>query len=162
MEITPEGYIERLIEISSKKDGCLKEILHLTRTQSELINEDGLDGLQKLIDDKQRMIEEINKADEDFNVYLTRLKQKLGVSNLDEINDPKIKGVKELQEIIARIMKLVGEISELENQNIIKAKNLLNDFGSKIKSINEGKKVNNAYNNSSAMVSTSYYFDKKK
>ena len=108
------------------------------------------------------MIEEINKADEDFNVYFTRLKQKLGVSNLDEINDPKIKGVKELQEIIARIMKLVGEISELENQNIIKAKNLLNDFGSKIKSINEGKKVNNAYNNSSAMVSTSYYFDKKK
>ena len=35
-----------------------------------------LDGLQKLIDDKQRMIEEINK-DEDFNVYFTRLKQKL-------------------------------------------------------------------------------------
>jgi predicted transcriptional regulator len=162
MDITPEVYIERLIDISSKKDSCLNEILHLTIAQSEAIKEDGLEDLQKLIDDKQRKIEEINKADEDFNVYFTRLKQKLGIGRLDEINNPEIKGVKELQEIIARIMKLVGKISEIENQNINRANNLLNDFGSNIRRINEGKRVNNAYNNVSSINAPSYYIDKKK
>ncbi|HPD01285.1 MAG TPA: flagellar export chaperone FlgN [Acetivibrio sp.] len=162
MDITPEVYIERLIDISSKKDSCLNEILRLTMAQSEAIKEDGLEVLQKLIDDKQRKIEEINKADEDFNVYLTRLKQKLGISRLDEINNPGIKGVKELQEIISRIIKLVGKISEIENQNIERANNLLNDFGSNIKRINEGKRANNAYNNAYSLNAPSYYIDKKK
>jgi|BioPla2DNA2_1021312.scaffolds.fasta_scaffold17150_4 predicted transcriptional regulator len=162
MDITSEGYIERLIDISSKKDGYLKELLHLTVAQSDVIKEEGLEELQKLINDKQRKIEEINKVDEDFNVYFTRLKQKLGISRLDEINNPGIKGVKELQEIIAQIMKNVEQISEIENQNVNRAKNLLNDFGSNIRRINEGRKVNTAYNNTSSLNTPSYYIDKKK
>ena len=71
-------------------------------------------------------------------------------------------GVKELQEIISRIIKLVGKISEIENQNIERANNLLNDFGSNIKRINEGKRANNAYNNAYSLNAPSYYIDKKK
>jgi len=50
MNGTPEGYIQRLVEISKKKMDCLKSILSLTRAQTEAISEEGMDGLQSLID----------------------------------------------------------------------------------------------------------------
>lgn len=162
MDGTPERYIERLTEISNKKYKSLQDMFLLTMAQSEAINEDGLEGLQKLLDDKQSKIEEINKADEDFNVYYTRLKQTMGINSLAEINTPGIKGVKELQQLIGQIMDLLKEISEIEKQNSDKAKNLLNGLGSKIKEISQGKKVSSAYNSSPAAIPPSYFIDKKK
>jgi len=79
MNGTPEGYIQRLVEISKKKMDCLKSILSLTRAQTEAISEEGMDGLQSLIDQKQSKIDEINGLDEEFNACFTALKQKLGV-----------------------------------------------------------------------------------
>jgi len=63
---------------------CLKSILSLTRAQTEAISEEGMDGLQSLIDQKQSKIDEINGLDEEFNACFTALKQKLGVKSLDE------------------------------------------------------------------------------
>lgn len=163
METNPEFCIERVIEASNKKYKCLQDLILLTMAQTEAISEDGMDGLDKLINEKQIKINEINKIDEDFGKYLNLLKQKLGINRLDELNTSQLKGAKELKEITGQIMNLLAEINKLEKQNYEKAKGLLDEFGAKIRQIREGKKLNNAYYNSGdGLVPPAYFLDKKK
>lgn len=162
MNITPEGYIQRLTEISEKKINCLKDMALLTMAQTEAINEEGIEGLRKLIEEKQIKIDEISAADEEFNACFTEFKQKLGVNSLDEARSSGIKGVKELQELIGGIMDLLREISETERQNKDKANGLLDDLGSKIREIREGRRVSSAYSPVTSLRPPSYFIDKKK
>lgn len=163
MDVSPEFCIERVIEASNKKYKCLQDIILLTMAQTEAISEEGMDGLDKLISEKQIKIDEINKIDEDFEKHLNLLKQKLGVNKLDEINNLPLKGTKELKQITEQIMELLTEINKLEKQNHEKAKSLLDEFGAKIRQIRDGKKLNNAYYNPGAgLTPPAYFLDKKK
>ncbi|WP_265445767.1 flagellar protein FlgN [Acetivibrio straminisolvens] len=162
MNNTPEGYIQRLVEISQQKIDCLKSILSLTTAQAEAINEEGMDGLSKLIDEKQIKIDEINSLDEKFNECFTALKQKLGINSLDEAGRLGIKGAKELQELVSEIMVFLREISEIEKKNKEKANGLLNELGAKIREIREGRRVSSAYSPSASLSPPSYFIDKKK
>lgn len=158
-----ERYIERLIEISKKKYRLVEEIYNLTKSQSEFIKEDGIEGLGKIVEAKQIKIEEINGLDSEFEVYFTRLKQTMRVNSLEEIICTKdvSKKVLELKDTITNIMSMVKEISSMENHNNTCAKELLNNIGSEIKKINLGKKMNNLYNKG-AYSSDGYYIDRKK
>ena len=162
MDASPELCIQRVIEASNKKYSCLQELILLTRAQTEAISEEEVDGLEKLIGEKQVKIDEINKVDEDFGEYVDLLKQKLGVSKLDEIKRPDLKGLKELKQITGQIMELLNEINALERHNNEKAKNLLEDLGAKIRQIREGKKLNNLYNSGAGIIPPAYFVDKKK
>lgn len=161
MELSPEKYMQRLLEVSQKKYNLLKDMLDITRLQEETINEDSLEELDKNIGQKQEKIDQINKIDEEFDVYFQRLKKELKVTNLDELKDCSIKGAKELKECIAKITGLIGQICELEKLNNNKAKDLLDSIGNKIKNINQGKKVSSAYTPGPVQI-PSYYIDKKK
>jgi hypothetical protein len=161
MDTSPEKYMDRLIEISNKKQELLQNILALTKAQAGTINEDGIESLQKLIDEKQLVIDAINKLDEEFGVYFQRLKTTLKVTSLDQLNVSGIKGTKELKEVTEKIVKLITEISEIEKQNSEKGKKLLNQLGGEIRKINQGKKTNSAYS-PPPMSIPSYFIDKKK
>lgn len=161
MELTPDKYAERLTETSGKKLELLQQMLVLTRRQSEIINEDGIDTLEKIVEGKQKLIDEINKLDEAFDVYFSRLKSALKVKSLDEIRGTQLKGVKQLQDTIGQITDLIKEISGIEKINNIKAKSLLQSLGNEIKKVNQGKKMNSAYRPVPTQV-PSYFIDKKK
>lgn len=162
MDASPEVCIQKVIEASNKKYSCLQQLIVLTRAQTEVISEESMDGLEKLIGEKQVRIDEINKVDEDFGMYVDLLKQKLGVSRLDEIENSSLKGLKELKQITGQIMELLNEINILEKNNNKKAKDLLDDLGAQIRQIREGKKLNNLYNTGSGTIPPAYFVDKKK
>lgn len=162
MDASPEVCIEKVIEASNQKYKYLQDLILLTMAQTEAISEEGMDGLGKLIGEKQIKIDEINKLDEDFGVYFDLLKQMLGVIKLDEIKTSGLNGVKELKQITGQIMELLNEINTLERQNNEKAKRLLDDLGMKVKQISEGKKLSNVYNPGAGMRPPSYFVDKKK
>lgn len=157
----PEKYIDRLLETSNKKYKLLQDMLVLTKAQSMTITEEGLEGLERVVDEKQAKIEDINKIDEEFNVYFQRLKHVLKIKSLDELQDPQTKGVKELKQVIGQIMGLLNEIYEIENQNNIKAKKLLDNFANEINKTNQGKKINSTYR-ADPIRQPSYFIDKKK
>jgi hypothetical protein len=161
MDTSPEKYVDRMREVTEKKYGLLEEMLDLTKEQAQSLTEDGLEKLGKLVDIKQAKIDHINKLDDEFNVYFHRLKSELKIRSLDELKDPAIGGVKELKESISNVMRLLGEISQLEKRNNEGAKALLSDISSEIRKINAGKKVNSAYNPTQIQTS-SYFIDKKK
>lgn len=161
MSITPEGYIQRLLDASTKKVGLLLRMLELTKQQALTITEDGIDRLADAVAEKQIKINEINKIDEEFDVYFQGLKRELKITNLDEIKNLRIKGIGELQEQIRKISEIAKEIFEKEHENNDKAQGLLNDFKVEIKKLNQGKMVNSAYN-VRPIQNSSNFIDKKK
>lgn len=161
MGLTPEEYMHRLLEVTAKKRTLMQELLVLTQKQAEVLHEDGLDALQKLVDDKQVRIDAVNKLDEDFDVYFRRLKSELKVNSLEEAKCAGIQGAKELQEAVAGVIQIVQQIGVLEKENNTKAQGLLNKFGDEVKRVNIAKKANSAYAPGPIQTS-SYFIDKKK
>jgi hypothetical protein len=163
MDNSPEKYIGRMLEVSNKKYNILQDIFILTQSQAQSLSEDGMETLQKIINDKQKKLDEISKLDEGFNLYLKRLKQELKVESLDDIKNPNIPGVKELQQSIGKIVKLINDISDLEKQNNDRAQKLLKELGDEVKKLNQGQKVGLAYRpNPNVKGAPSYFIDKKK
>lgn len=157
----PEKYMQRLIDLLKKKHVLLRSILSLTQAQASQINEDSIEKLTGLIDEKQHVIDDINKLDDEFNVYFTRLKTTLKINSVEELNASGIEGARHLKEITAGIINLINEISELEKTNSKSSQELLNKLGSEIRKINQSKKVNTVY--TARPINTSAYFiDKKK
>ena len=161
MNNSPDIYIDRMIEISKKKYKLLQDVYRLTERQAETITEDGMDNLQEIINQKQVNIDEIDKVDDEFNVYYQRLKIQLKVESLSELKDPSIKGIKELQECIAAIVSIVTDICSMEKNIKKNSKELMQSFAKEINVINRGKTVSHAYGQG-ANQSPSFYLDKKK
>lgn len=151
-----ENYIERLIEISVEKQKKLEDILTLTRAQAKAIEEEGIESLGKLLDDKQKIIDEINKNDEEFYAYYEKIKEKYGVKSLENLETLNTKNTRGLQEVISSIKKTLQEISRLEKENNKKVKETLEDLSSKIRKINQGKKASNVYSRDSETNAVSY------
>lgn len=161
MEASHEKYMDRLTEILHKKQGFLQEILDLTGSQTTAIDEEDLDKLQKLIEDKQTKIDAIDKLDEEFNVYFQRLKSTLKINSLAELNAVGSPKAVQLKEATAGILKLIVAIDDIEKVNSEKSKKLLDATGDEIKKLNQGKKVNSAYTPAPLKL-PSYFIDKKK
>lgn len=161
MDNSPERYVERLIEILEKKYGFLETMLRLTQEQAKVIGDDNIDALEKLITQKQAQIDLINKLDEEFDIYYKRFKSCLGVKSLNDYRGSEVKGIRELKEITSRIMGTVEKISELESDNSLKAKKILENTGKELKNINQGKQVSRAYKPAPSSSSSSYFIDKK-
>ena len=159
--MAPEEYIQRLIEISRNKLECFERLLKLTESQAGAIEAEDVGILEGLVAEKQVEINEINRLDEEFEVYFRRLKSVLGEESLDRVTNADIKSAKELKKIVAAIMDSAGKIEELERQNGEKARRLLDKFGEEIKKINRGMKVASAYMPEPAKP-PSYFIDKKK
>lgn len=160
--MTPEQYIQKLTELSLKKLDNMKEILNLTKEQSEVITEDSINELQNIIDLKQKLIEEINELDDAFEVYFSRLKSVLGVERIEEISISKYQGTERLQQTVKLIFDTTKEIQAAENENSTKAKKVLDSLGGQIRQVKQGKIANNGYNIGGKLPQQSYYFDTKK
>jgi hypothetical protein len=161
MNMPGNNYQDRMIEILERKKTLLGDMMTLTEAQASVINADTLDKLQEIVEEKQRRIDEIDKLDEEFGIYLERLKKEFGIKRLDDPDVPAFPQAEKLKEVTGEILSLVSRISEAEKTNSVKCKELLEQIGSQIKKINQGKKINKAYNSSSSGFS-SFFVDKKK
>lgn len=150
-----------MIELLDKKYQLLMEMLLLTEAQTSAINLPSLDILQKLVEEKQQKIDAIDKLDEEFRVYFERLKMTTKVKKLENMDTSAFPGAKQLKDKTGEILALVSRISEVEKQNSAKSNELLTQLGSQIKKINQGKKINNAYNPAPTNTA-SFFLDKKK
>lgn len=161
MNITPEQYVERMINILQKKKELLQDILVLTESQTKVINEDSLEELRRLIDGKQSKIDDIDKLDEEFRVYFQRLKTALKITRLDELNASSLPGARLLKEATGDILGLIKRIGLLEKSNNQKGQQLLDSLKGEIKKMNLSKKANSAYVPKPFNI-PSYFIDKKK
>ena len=161
MDTSAAKYFERMTEILIKKRALMNELLELTRDQSGLIQSDTLDALRRLIEEKQSRIDNIDRLDEEFGVYMERLKMTAGVKSLDELDVKAFPAAAALKIVTGEILGLIKEISGLEKQNSEKSKELLSNIGAEIQKLNRGKIINKAYA-PGPINAPSYFLDKKK
>ncbi|HEY5586486.1 MAG TPA: flagellar export chaperone FlgN [Ruminiclostridium sp.] len=160
--MTPEQYIQKLIELSKKKLDGINEILNLTKQQSIIISEDSANELDGLIELKQFQMDMIDELDKSFEVYYARLKSILGVQSIEEIKMKQLQGAAELKQIITTIFDKTKQIQSLEIENKNNVQAIVNKLASDIKRIRQSKMANNGYNVAAKQPRPSYFFDKKK
>jgi uncharacterized protein YdiU (UPF0061 family) len=161
MNTSAEKYFDRMIEILKNKQNLLREMFDLTQAQANVIKSETLSVLQKFIEEKQIRIDAIDKLDEEFSVYMERLKTTAKVKSLEELNASVYPAAAQLRGITGEILELIKKISDTEKINSSKSKELLNNLGGEIRKINQGKKVNKAYS-PEPVNAPSYFVDKKK
>ena len=156
-----EDYIQRLIDISSKKLALLDEILLFTKSQNEVIKEQRFDEMSRLLEECQKRMDAVDKLDEQFTVYSTRLKELLSLNSFEELPQHNLPGTAELKKVVDSIMQCIKKIKELDDENTALVKAERTATREQIKNANEYKRVTGAYypnQNSNQSV----FFDKKK
>jgi Zn-dependent oligopeptidase len=160
--MTPEQYVQKLTEVSIKKQGSLSEILKLTKQQASAIAEAEAEEIEGLIQSKQVLIDKISEMDTEFEVYYSRLKTILNIQSLEDIKENQIRGAAELKHVVTVIVATIKQIQSLEIENKNKAEEVVNNLARDIRRVKQSKIANNGYNVASKLPSPSYFIDKKK
>ncbi|HEX3030142.1 MAG TPA: flagellar protein FlgN [Clostridia bacterium] len=159
MEAT--DYIKRMHEISLKKLTLVEEILTITQKQKEALGSGKLDAMDALIDERQLKMDAVDKIDEQFIVYASRLKSLLSLKSFEDLPKHHLPGTNELKDCVSKIHQRLEEIKSLEDENTALLKIELKDTQGKIDHSKTFKRVQGAYHPVSSNI-PSYFFDKKK
>ena len=156
-----EEYIQRLTDISSKKMALLDEILLFTKSQNEVIKGQRFDEMDQLLKERQKRMDAVDKLDEQFVVYSTRLKEILSISSFEELPQHNLPGMAELKRAVDSISQNIKKTKEIDDENTALIKDEMKVTQGQIKNANNHKRVTGAYypNQNSGQ---SYFFDKKK
>ncbi|MBU5310795.1 flagellar protein FlgN [Tissierella carlieri] len=138
--------VKKMIELSLKKKDILIEILRLTTTQAETIENDNMDDLSKILIQKEKLIEDIDTLDRDFISLYNDIKSEEGIDNLEKINIEKYANIKSLKEIVTEINTILNDISMIDRNNTIKMKSNVDKVKSDLKQVKEVKRAYKGYN----------------
>ena len=102
-----------LIETLQKKEEVLKEILSKSKEQLDIVKADEFDedAFDERFNDKDFLIDELNRLDEGFDGVYNRIRSELK-ENLDDYKPQ----VASLQQLIRVTMDLGSEIHQTENK----------------------------------------------
>lgn len=152
---------KELIDILKIKKDYLYQIENITEMQTSTINDKDDEQLGKLIDQKQIVIDAIDKLDAAFLEKFNALKSKMGINSLDQI-DYKIPEFQDVKNQILEIQTIVKKISIREKENSVKISKEFADIKDKLKELNGGKKAMNAYSGNNISVTGGSFIDNKK
>lgn len=153
--------LENLISSLKKKNSLLLEMLAITKAEANSIEKDDTDSLNKLLTQKNSIIQSIDILDEAFNNEYNALKKELKVGSLEQASELPRDLLAELKKETKGIFELIKEISDIHEANKQKAKEIKNDLATEIKKINNSMQATNAYRGNSQFQG-SYFIDKKK
>lgn len=159
--MVPKEYVMKLKDISQRKLTLLNEILLFARSQNEVIKGKRFEEMDLLIKEKQQRIDAVDKLDEQFAEYSSRLKEMLSVKSLEELPRFGFPGAKELKEVIENIFQKLNDIKVTDDENISLVKEEMTDIRKRLNSTSNNKRIQGAYNSSVNSI-TSHYFDEKK
>ncbi|WP_053955801.1 flagellar export chaperone FlgN [Inediibacterium massiliense] len=131
-----EDLIDILIEISIKKEGALKKILHLTIAQETLSKNGDIEKVKATIEQKKKIIHQIHQMDIDFLSSYSKLKNLLNVESLEEIHTKEYPSLKELKIKIEDITGFLKKIEEIDKRNTIQVKTDFEKLKKEMKDLN--------------------------
>lgn len=138
--------INSLINLSKDKKNMLEEILRQTEKQTDLIINDKLDEMEILLEEKQKIMNEIDLLDMRFLEIYNDIKSTEKIDSIHHIDINKYSNLKELKNIVKSINSILDKISKLDKENTSKMKESLESVRSNIKNVKNGKKAYKGYN----------------
>lgn len=152
-----------LIKISKAKKEYLNEMLLLTEEQGKIIELEDIDQLNRLIEEKQNRINEINSLDEQFQDSFSKIKTQLGVKDIGELLESRGEELRDLKEETAEILSIVKDIKILEKQNSLMLERQKKEVSKKLKEVKNNKAALNKYAKSKPIAAPNpAFFDQKK
>lgn len=152
----------KLREIWDAKKNLLYGILVLTEKISQGIADEDVEKINIYVDEKQKLIDQINVLDQEYRTYFGSIKLEQVIDCLDGLQEVPNQEVLALHEIIKQISELLKKIDSIEKINNLSAQSLLNKFSEDIKVINNAKRASLAYNRPIQATTQSYFFDMKR
>lgn len=163
-----KDYVARLLAISEKKESLL-ELMKSAFVQERVLlmtgGKDAIDALDGVLNEKQRLMEEIDKLDEQFHVYSARLKQVVGIDSLEQLSNIQIQGRLELKGVVTRINELLKQLDQMQQDDLGLLGSELGSTQKQMKQLNQNKTQARAFGKAyypSTPAPPSIYFDKKK
>ncbi|MCL2164269.1 MAG: hypothetical protein FWH55_07735 [Oscillospiraceae bacterium] len=161
-----------LNHIMKKKLSLLYEIYTCTSQEYVYANEEGIEQLGNLIQEKQELILEIDYLDRRFLAEFEDVKKELGVSSLETLGEKGDESLAVLKLNTSEIMDILKKIDALDKKVHAKVAKLRSDLSQELTKIKKQRHVSEIYSSESskgATVDFSVYdasknssFDKKK
>lgn len=155
-----ESKIEKLNSLLSDKKILLEDFYKLTIVQKKLIENNDIDKLNRIINNKENVIEKINRLDVEFLGIYNNIKEVEDINDLSQLSIEKdyLVKLKELTSKCEKLMKTI-KIQDDENNNIMKSG--FEDVKKSLREIKRGKTTTNKYYNNMPS-SGGYFIDSKK
>lgn len=140
--------LTKLIEYGEVKLEKLKEIRSLTEQQKDAIDREDFETLNRLIAEKQKVIDFIDRCDSAFQEEMERLKEEMGISSLSMLKDIQGTGGEtgKLVGVVGEIVNSIRDIQALEKQNHLKLLKGMGQVKEKLRKVRQGKKGLAGYN----------------
>ena len=138
--------IDKLISLSKEKKQLIDEMHNCTKVQKKEIDKENMDSLNYILDEKDKLIQKINKIDIEFLTIFSQIKKAEGIENIDELDINEYPNLKELKEIIKDISSTLVAISLLDEENNKNMKKRIEKTKMELKKVKEGKRAYKAYN----------------
>lgn len=151
--------INKMINLSLQKKKMLYEILDLNKKQRQLIEDDKLEEMGELLQNKQTIMDEIDLLDAEFLKLYNKVKEDEKIDSINHIDINKYSNLKDLKSTVESINKILEEISKIDKINTSEMKKSLKAVQQNIKNVKNGKKAYKGYNKNQ---SDSMIIDEKK
>ena len=153
--------LNNLLKLITAKALLFQQIMNLTKCQNDDIMSNDADNIEKLVEEKQGVIDRINELDKAFSVQLGLLKKELNITALDEISITEYPVLGQIKGKIVDLQNMARKIMELEKQNNDKLNEIYGRVKAELKQLSVGKKSVKAYE-APAVQSDGVYIDRKK
>lgn len=137
--------INRMIDLSMRKKQYLMELLDLTQKQGTIIEEEKLDELDKILKEKDKVMEKVDELDSQFLSIFNQIKDEEKIDDFEKLPVEKYENVKELKAVIGEINNILNSLSILDKNNIAKMKAKVEETQAQLKNIRMAKKANKGY-----------------
>lgn len=151
--------IDKMIHLSREKEDILGQILELTKEQKIHISNEDMEGINKLIGNKEDLMKKVDLLDLDFLSLYNRIIEEEKISSINDIDLVKYSNMEDLQDSIRDINILLEKISLLDKENTEIMEKNFNNIKSGLKHV---KRVKTAYKGYNYEVDNSILLDEKK
>lgn len=135
-----KNLVDEMIRISNEKLKLLNVILDLTKLEREYIDKEDMDKINGILDEKDNVINRIDKLNIQFLTCFSQLKKENNVNELDELEIEDYPNLKELKEVVIEIKSTFMAISLIDDENNKEMAKGLEKIKANLKSIKKGQK----------------------
>lgn len=154
-----KNLVDEMIRISNEKLKLLNVILDLTKLEREYIDKEDMDKINGILDEKDNVINRIDKLNIQFLTCFSQLKKENNVNELDELEIEDYPNLKELKEVVIEIKSTFMAISLIDDENNKEMAKGLEKIKANLKIIKKGQKAYKGYNKT---LNESILIDEKK
>lgn len=154
------SYLALMIDSLNKKIAVLEEITRINEVQKTYVSDDKFDieAFDGTVEEKGKLIEEINKLDDGFEALYDRVRDVLQGNKADYADE-----IHTMQSLIKRIVELTASVEADEKRIKADVENQFSKIKQAVKETRKSSKaVSNYYKNMTKLNSEPQFMDKKK